>query len=206
MQTRDGRWVRRGEGVMPGPPDTYIAYGKNWANVSNTPFREYKHWVHEGGISTPLIVHWPDGIPAAKRNRLEIQPGHLVDLMATCVDLARAQYPAERNAEKIKAREGISLVPAFTGHSLHRQQPIFWEHEGNRALRDGNWKVVAKENEKWELYDMSKDRSEMHDLAEKYPARVKKLTTQWDRIAARANVLPLGAWHGQATEKKAATE
>jgi len=206
MQTRDGRWVRRGEGVMPGPPDTYIAYGKNWANVSNTPFREYKHWVHEGGISTPLIAHWPDGIPVAKRNRLETQPGHLVDLMATCVDLARAQYPTERSGEKIKAREGISLAPTFTAHSLHRKQPIFWEHEGNRALRDGDWKLVAKENEKWELYDMSKDRSEMHDLAEKYPARVKKLTTQWDKIATRADVLPLGAWHGQTPQKKQPTE
>jgi arylsulfatase A-like enzyme len=206
MQTRDGRWVRRGEGVMPGPPDTYIAYGKNWANVSNTPFREYKHWVHEGGISTPLIVHWPGGIPAPKRNRLETQPGHLVDLMATCVELARAQYPTERNGEKIKAREGISLVPAFTGRSLHRGQPIFWEHEGNRALRDGNWKLVSKENEKWELYDMSKDRSEMHDLAEKYPARVKNLTAQWDKIAARADVLPLGAWHGKPTAKQTPKE
>jgi arylsulfatase len=206
MQTRDGRWVRRGEGVMPGPPDTYIAYGKNWANVSNTPFREYKHWVHEGGISTPLIAHWPAGIPPSKRNRLETQPGHLVDLMATCVDLAGAQYPTERDGEKIKAREGISLVSAFTGHSLRRQQPIFWEHEGNRALRDGNWKLVAKENENWELYDMSKDRSEMHDLAEKFPDRVKKLVAEWDAIAARANVLPLGAWHGKTPEKKSVAE
>jgi arylsulfatase len=206
MQTRDGRWVRRGEGVMPGPPDTYIAYGKNWANVSNTPFREYKHWVHEGGISTPLIAHWPAGIPPSKRNRLETQPGHLVDLMATCVDLAGAQYPTERDGEKIKAREGISLVSAFTGHSLRRQQQIFWEHEGNRALRDENWKLVAKENENWELYDMSKDRSEMHDLAEKFPDRVKKLATQWDTIAARANVLPLGAWHGKTPEKKSVAE
>lgn len=206
MQTRDGRWVRRGEGVMPGPADTYIAYGKNWANVSNTPFREYKHWVHEGGIGTPLIVHWPDGIPTAKRNRLETQPGHLVDLMATCVDLAGAQYPTECNGEKIKAREGVSLVPAFTGRSLGRKQPIFWEHEGNRALRDGDWKLVAKENEKWELYDMSRDRSEMHDLAQKNPGRAKKLAAEWDTIAARADVLPLGAWHGKQTEKKAAAE
>jgi arylsulfatase len=206
MQTRDGHWVRRGEGVMPGPPDTYIAYGKNWANVSNTPFREYKHWVHEGGISTPLIVHWPAGIPRSQNNRLETQPGHLVDLMATCVDLARARYPDERNGERIKAREGVSLVPAFTGHSLHRKQPIFWEHEGNRALRDGNWKLVAKDNEKWELYDMSKDRSEIHDLAEKYSDRVKTLVTQWDKIAARADVLPLGAWHGQVPQKKQPTE
>lgn len=206
MQTRDGRWVRRGEGVMPGQPDTYIAYGKNWANVSNTPFREYKHWVHEGGISTPLIAHWPDGIPASKRNRLETQTGHLVDLMAACADLAGAQYPTERNGEKIKRREGISLVPALTGHSLRRKQPIFWEHEGNRALRDGNWKLVAKENENWELYDMSKDRSEMHDLAEKFPDRVKKMATQWDAIAARTDVLPLGAWHGKSNEKQGAKQ
>lgn len=206
MQTRDGRWVRRGVGVMPGPPDTYIAYGKNWANVSNTPFREYKHWVHEGGISTPLIAHWPAGIAASKRNRLETQPGHIVDLMATCVDLAGAQYPTERDGEKIKPREGVSLAPAFTAHSLNRKQPIFWEHEGNRALRDGKWKLVAKENQSWELYDMSEDRSEMHDLAEKYPDRLKELAKRWDEIAARANVLPLGAWHGRAAEKKATTE
>jgi arylsulfatase len=191
---------------MPGPPDTYIAYGKNWANVSNTPFREYKHWVHEGGISTPLIAHWPAGIPASKRNRLETQPGHLVDLMATCVDLAGANYPAEQNGEKIKSREGISLVPTFTGHSLNRKPPIFWEHEGNRALRDGKWKLVAKENQSWELYDMSADRSEMHDLAQKNSDRVKKMAAQWDTIAARADVLPLGAWHEKAPEKKAAKE
>src|SRR5205085_5606711 len=79
MQTRDGRWVRTGPGVMPGGPDTYIAYGRNWANVSNTPFREYKHWVHEGGISTPLIVHWPAGIPKRRNGKLEAQPGHLID-------------------------------------------------------------------------------------------------------------------------------
>jgi arylsulfatase len=206
MQTRDGRWVRRGEGIMPGPPDTYIAYGKNWANVSNTPFREYKHWVHEGGISTPLIAHWPAGIPASKRNRLETEPGHIVDLMATCVDLAGTQYPTQRDGEKIKSREGISLVPTFTGHSLDRKQPIFWEHEGNRALRDGKWKLVAKEDQSWELYDMSKDRSEMHDVAQKYPDRVKKLASKWDGIAARADVLPLGAWREKAPEKKAAAE
>lgn len=206
MQTRDGRWVRRGEGVMPGPPDTYIAYGKNWANVSNTPFREYKHWVHEGGISTPLIAHWPGGISASKRNRLEIQPGHLVDLMATCVDLAGAQYPTEHNGEKIKQREGISLVPAFTDSSLKRKQPIFWEHEGNRALRDGNWKLVAKEDQNWELYDMSKDRSEMHDLSQKQADRVKKMAAEWDIIAARADVLPLGAWHGKANAKQTSKE
>jgi len=198
MQTRDGRWVRTGEGVMPGPPDTYVAYGKNWANVSNTPFREYKHWVHEGGISTPLIVSWPTGIPANRQNRLEPQPGHLIDLMATCADLAQATYPSERNGENIKPMQGVSLVPAFTGKLLARTKPIFWEHEGNRAVRDGEWKLVSKENQPWELYDVSQDRSETKDLASKYPDRVKTLAAAWDDWASRANVLPLGAWHGRA--------
>jgi len=201
MQTRDGRWVRTGEGVMPGPPDTYIAYGKNWANVSNTPFREYKHWVHEGGISTPLIAHWPAGMAVSRRNRLETQPAHLVDLMATCVDLANAQYPTERNGQKINQLEGVSLSPAFAGASIKRKAPIFWEHEGNRAVREGNWKLVAKESQPWELYDMSKDRSETKDLSSKYPGRVKSLAAKWDAYAARANVLPLGAWRDKAVPR-----
>jgi len=201
MQTRDGRWVRTGEGVMPGPPDTYIAYGKNWANVSNTPFREYKHWVHEGGISTPLIAHWAAGMAVSRRNRLETQPAHLVDLMATCVDLANTQYPTERNGQKIHQLEGVSLCPAFAGASIKRKAPIFWEHEGNRAVREGNWKLVAKENQPWELYDMSKDRSETKDLSSKYPGRVKSLAAKWDAYAARANVLPLGAWRDKAVPR-----
>ena len=106
MQTRDGRWVRSGEGVMPGPPDTYIAYGRNWANVSNAPFREYKHWVHEGGISTPLIIHWPAGISAQRRGRLETASGHIVDLMATCVELAGAKYPGNAMVKKSSRWKG----------------------------------------------------------------------------------------------------
>ncbi len=203
MQTRDGRWVRSGEGVMPGPPDTYVAYGRNWANVSNTPFREYKHWVHEGGISTPLIVHWPAGIPERRRNKLESQPGHVIDIMATCLALADATYPAERNGENIKPMEGVSLIPAFSGNRLARKQPLFWEHEGNRAVRAGDWKLVGKENQPWELYDMAKDRSEVEDLAAKHPERVQELSAAWDRWADRANVLPLGAWHGKQAGKKA---
>src|SRR5439155_11689859 len=140
----------------------------------------------------------PAGIPEKRRSRLETQPGHLVDLMATCVDLAAANYPAERNGEKIKPMEGVSLVPAFTGKPLTRTKPIFWEHEGNRAVRDGDWKLVSKENQPWELYDMSQDRSETRDLAGKFPERVKKLAAAWNDWASRAGVLPLGAWHGHA--------
>lgn len=202
MQTRDGRWLRRGPGVMPGPEDTYMGYGQGWANVSNTPFREYKHWVHEGGISTPLIVHWPAGISKSRDGKLEKQPGHLIDIMATCVDVSGVNYPKELNGNKLKPMEGVSLQPAFGGHSLKRKEPIFWEHEGNRAVRDGKWKLVAKENQPWELYNMEKDRPEMHNLAEKNRKRVEEMAAQWDAWAARANVLPLGAWHGANAKPK----
>lgn len=193
-QTRDGRPVRNGPGVMPGGEDTFIAYGKEWANVSNTPFREYKHWVHEGGISTPLIAHWPKGIPQARRGKLESQPGHLIDIMATCVDLAGVQYPTKYRGNKIKPMQGTSLAPAFRGESLNRSEPLFWEHESNRAVRDGKWKLVAKEGQDWELYDLENDRTEMNNLAASQPERVKALAARWDAWAARSDVLPLGAW------------
>ena len=141
-QTRDGFPVRQGMGVLPGAADTYHGYGQAWANVSNTPFREYKHWVHEGGISTPLVAHWPAGIPVSRHNALESQPAHLIDLMATCVSLAQASYPKNYQGESIQPMEGVNLAPAFSGLPLNRSQPIFWEHEGNRAIRDGDWKLL----------------------------------------------------------------
>ena len=202
-QTRDGYPMRQGYGVLPGGADTYIGYGRDWANVSNTPFREYKHWVHEGGISTPLVVHWPDGIPTGKRNTFVNQPGHLIDIMATCVDVSGAKYPAKVKGETIKPMEGVSLRPAFTGKSLNRPGPIFWEHEANRAVRDGKWKIVAKENQPWELYDIDADRSELNDLAAKMPDKVKELSAKWDAYAARADVLPLGTWRAPAKGAKA---
>jgi len=193
-QNRAGVPTLKGPGVMPGPEDTYIAYGLNWANVSNTPFREYKHFVHEGGISTPLVAHWPDRI--RRQGELEHQPGHLVDLMATCVDVAGASYPQESQGEKIEPMEGVSLLPAFDDKPLGRENPIFWEHEGNRAVRDGKWKLVAKENQPWELYDMDADRTELDDLAAEKPELVEKLAAAWNAYAERAMVLPLGAWRG----------
>jgi arylsulfatase len=175
---------------MPGPADTFVAYGGNWANVSNTPFREYKHWVHEGGISTPLVVHWPAGIANARRGQLERQPGHLIDLMATCVDLAGATYPATFKGHAITPLEGVSLRPAFNGQPLARTQPIFWEHEGNRAVRSGPWKLVAKHPGGWELYNLDRDRSEQHDLAAQEPARVKEIAALYDAWAKRVGALP----------------
>jgi arylsulfatase len=188
-QTRDGYPVIQGPGAMPGPDGTFIAYGQGWANVSNTPFREYKHWVHEGGISTPLIAHWPARI--RRHGELERQPGHLIDLMATCVDVSGASYPREFQGHPITPMEGRSLLPAFAAKPIQREA-IFWEHEGNRAVRVDDWKLVAKgEKGPWELYDLAADRTELHDLAAQQPERVKQLAAAWQAWAERAYVLPL---------------
>jgi arylsulfatase len=187
-RTRDGHQVRTGPGAMPGPFDTYIAYGQGWANVSNTPHREYKHWVHEGGISTPLIMHWPANIK--RSGQLERTPGHLIDIMATCVDVAGATYPKEHAGEAIQPLVGKSLVPLFSGKPIEREA-IYWEHEGNRAIRIDNWKLVAKGPAgKWELYDIDRDRAELHGLASQEPERVKQMIEKWEAWARRSNVLP----------------
>ncbi len=189
-QTRDGRAIHDGQGTMPGPDDSFMAYGRNWANVSNTPFRLYKHWVHEGGISTPLIAHWP--VTIKRHGELERQPGHIIDLMQTCIALSGAEYPKEVNGHPSKQLPGVSLVPAFQGQPLNRPTPLFWEHEGNRAIRIANWKLVAKGAEgAWELYDIDHDRSELHNLAEKQPDRVKELSAQWQHWAETNDVFPL---------------
>ena len=200
-QTRDGWPVRRGK-VEPGPADTYIAYGRNWANVSNTPHREYKHWVHEGGISTPLVAHWPAGIKA--KNELRHEPSHLIDMMATCVDISGAKYPKSRDGKAIKPMEGKSLAPVFSGKSLD-ERTLYWEHEGNRAIRQGKWKLVAKgrsgqDDVTWELYDVEADRCEQNNLAEQQPERAKEMAAAWRAYAERANVVP---WSGPKKPKQA---
>ncbi|MDF9832150.1 arylsulfatase A-like enzyme [Ereboglobus sp. PH5-5] len=191
VQTRDGRPMRTGPAVMPGPDDTYIGYGQDWANVSNTPFREYKHWVHEGGISTPLIVHWPAGIPAALNNTLVRTPAHIIDIASTCVDLAGAKYPAKRGDTALTPLAGISLRPLFTGAQVRRPSPLFWEHEGNRAVRDGDWKLVAKDrNGPWELYNMATDRTELNNLAAQHKDIANRLAAAWENWAVEAKAKP----------------
>jgi arylsulfatase len=195
-QTRDGYPMRQGYGVLPGGADTFIGYGEAWANVSNTPFREYKHWTHEGGISTPLIAHWPAGIKPAGSGAdgmgaLVREPAHLIDLMATAVDLAGAEYPKEFKGSPIEPMEGVSLRAAFNGLPLSRKEPIFFEHEGNRAVRDGRWKIVAKGYVgRWELYDFDAERTEMHDVAAQHPDKVAEMSAKWEAWAERAHVKP----------------
>ncbi len=195
QQTRDGFVTRTGKGTMAGPADTAIGYGQGWATVSNTPFREYKHWTHEGGISTPLIAHWPAKIK--RHGELESTPGHLIDLMATAVDVSGATYPTTyHDGQAIKPMEGKSLTPFFASDAKTRGQfareAIYWEHEGNRAVRVGAYKLVAKGAKgKWELYNIASDRSEQNDLSAEMPNKVKKLAAMWQAYAERANVLPL---------------
>lgn len=195
-QTRDGQAVKQGQGIDPGGPNDYIAYGEGWANVSNTPHREYKHFVHEGGISTPLIAYWPAGIKASRNGKIESQPCHLVDLMATCVDVAGAAYPTTFGDRNVHPLEGLSLMPVLRGTSpsTHDTRPLFWEHEGNRATREGPWKLVAKADQVWELYNMASDRAEMNDLAGTETQRAATMAAAWEAWSTRASVQPLGGW------------
>lgn len=187
----------RSEGKNPGDAKSDVFIGQTWATLNNTPFVRYKHYTDEGGIATPLIAHWPAVIGEGRRGAIEKQPGHLIDIMATVVDVAGAVYPAEFKGKAIMPKEGVSLLPAFKGEGIARTQPIFWEHEGNRAIREGEMKLVALENQPWRLYDLTNDRSEQHDLAAEKPQVVKELSAKWDRWAARADVLPLGSWRGR---------
>jgi len=177
-----------------GKAESWESYREPWANASNTPFRTYKRWGHEGGIATPLIVHWPAGISA--RGALRHQTGHVIDLMPTCEQLANAEYPAEYEGAPIIAAEGKSLVPAFYNREIEREA-LFWEHNANRAVTSGDWKLVsfgkkdAPYTTKWELYNLKKDRTETNDLAKNYPEIAEELASKWQQWAERANVLPL---------------
>jgi arylsulfatase A-like enzyme len=187
-RTRDGRPVRVGNdpGFMPGPQEVYQSYGPAWANASNTPFRRFKHWTEEGGISTPFIVRWPDRIKDAGRIEHE-QVGDVIDVMPTVLEIAGATYPAKRDGHELLPAEGRSLVPALNGNRVERG-PLFWEHEGNRAVRLGDWKLVAGHGEAWQLYHIAGDRAEMNDLSSSNPAKVAELTALYDAWAARCGV------------------
>ena len=163
-----------------GQPGTYHSYGSAWANMSNTPWRLYKHYTHEGGISTPCIVHWPKNLQG--KNTINHQPWHFIDILPTLAAVANAKPPAEC--------AGVNMAALFAGKTVNRG-PLFWEHEGSRAVRDGKWKITAVHPEgKWELYDIEADRTEMNDLAAANPARVKRMGAQWEKWATSNNAIP----------------
>jgi arylsulfatase len=176
--------VDRGKpGVLPGMPDSFMSYGIPWANASNTPFRLYKSWVHEGGIATPFIVRWPSEIAA--RGKTTSQDAHMVDIMATCVEASGARYPSA----SIQPMEGKSLLPAFRG-KLIGDRKLYWEHQGNRAVLDGKWKLASRYPGNWELYDLDADRTEMHDLAATLPDKAAQMARDYNIWAQRCGVAP----------------
>lgn len=174
-------------GAITGQRDSHRCLEVGWANAANTPFREHKMWTHEGGISTPLVAYWPAGIKA--RGELTQQVGHVIDILPTLLEVAGAKYPDEFHGQPIAAPSGESLLPALTG-----QKPVArtlaWEHEGNRAIRAGDWKLVAVFRGPWQLYDLKNDRSETVDLAAEHPDTVRELATAWQSWADKVGLVP----------------
>lgn len=165
----------------PGSAKSFLCLGPGFSSGSNTPFRRHKTWVHEGGISTPLIVHWPAGISG--RGELRHTPGHFIDLVPTVLELAGLQKPKAWNGEPIPAAPGHSLAPAFARDVTIPRASLWWYHEGNRAVRLGDWKLVAAKGDPWELYDLRTDRAEQINLAAKQPDKVKELERVWQEQA-----------------------
>lgn len=163
----------------PGSAATYLCLGPGFSSACNTPHRRHKTWVHEGGISTPLIAHWPAGITA--KNELRHTPAHVIDFVPTVLELAGIVKPAEWKGEPIPAAPGRSLVPAFARDETLTRDSLWWLHEDNRAIRVGDWKLVAAKGDPWELYDLRTDRAEQHNLASKMPEKVKELEQAWQR-------------------------
>lgn len=181
----------RGEGhdpaAPPGSRKTFRCLEVGWSNAANTPFREHKMWVHEGGISTPLIAHWPNGIKA--RGDVSHQPGHLIDILPTLIDLAGVEYPKEFEGQPTTMPPGQSLASMLRGGAAVTSRTLFWEHLGNRALRQGDWKIVAEHGKPWALYDLATDRAELRDQAAEQPERTKQMTAEWDARAKQYGVV-----------------
>ncbi|MHC4260393.1 MAG: arylsulfatase [Planctomycetota bacterium] len=177
---------RRKNGLPPGGVDSYMSYGRSWANASNTPFRLFKKYTHEGGISTPLIVRWPATIK--KHGSITYQVGHIIDIMATCVDVAGARYPESFRGQDIIPLEGRSLLPILQAEKRTPHDYLFWEHEKHQAARHGRWKLVAENWGQWELYDLKEDRSETRNLAKKHPDIVERLKAKYEEWAQRVGV------------------
>lgn len=165
--------------AAPGSAATYLCLGPGFSSACNTPHRRHKTWVHEGGISTPLIAHWPKGIPA--KNELRHSPAHVIDIVPTVLEIVGGQKPADWQGQPIPEAPGHSLVPAFAADVTVPRESLWWLHEGNRALRVGDWKLVAAEGTPWELYDLKTDRAEQHNLASKMPEKVQEMAALWQK-------------------------
>lgn len=185
--------IIRGNGHDPTAPvgsaKTFLGMGPGWASASNTPFRLHKSWVHEGGIATPLIVSWPAGLKA--RNELRTNPGHLIDIVPTLLEITGAKQPETIGGLKVPPMHGKSLVPDFIKDGSVKREYLWWDHDGNRAIRMGDWKLVANGKLPWELYNLAEDRSETKNLAENNPEKVAELEKAWRHHAEEFNTLAL---------------
>lgn len=182
--------LRRGEDLRKiGGRGTHQSYGSGWANLGNTPFRLYKHFTHEGGISTPFIAHWPAGL--GKRDAWVREPAHVMDVMPTIIEAAGANYPKRFKDRTVTPVEGKSLLPLMRGKSLP-ERAIGFDHQAAHALRKGDWKLVWSKRMpyeiEWELYNIAEDRCETNDLAEKHPERVEAMAAEWKTWANRVGV------------------
>ncbi len=165
----------------PGSAASHLCLGPGWSTVANTPFRRHKTWVHEGGIATPLIVHWPRGIAA--RGELRHNPGHVIDLVPTILELTGAKQPESSDHVPVPTLPGKSLTPVFAKDGTVSHDSIWWEHEGNRALRQGDWKLVAAGRDgPWELYNLAVDRTETNNLASQEPEKTRALMKTWETL------------------------
>ncbi len=173
-----------------GLPGSYVSYGSAWANLCNMPFKMYKHFCYEGGIRTPFIINWQGKIKTP--GELRQQAGHIIDIMPTILEAVGAKYPAERNGVKIQKLEGVSLLPAINNKPLKRKAPLFFEHEGSRAVIDGDLKLVSLTGDFWELYNIKQDPTETTDLSRRFKSEVDELSKKWELWARRCNVELLG--------------
>ena len=174
-------------GLRPGGPQTFMSYDLPWANASNTPFRRFKRWTHEGGISTPLIMSWPKRI---QESGIVHSPVHLIDIMPTCLDAAGASHPTEHAGQQTIPLEGESMLSAVDRRDWERASPIVWEHEGSSAVRQGQWKLVSAIGGAWELYNMERDRTELDDLYTRNRSKAQELERIYQEWAERCGVLP----------------
>ena len=194
-ETRDGRKIiyPKNKEILPGPETSYASVGPKWANVANTPFRFWKAKSYEGGICTPMIAHWPKGIKQKKRS-INTAYCHVIDIMATCLDITNASYPDKYNGYDIQPYMGVSMLPIFEGEEQSVERDLCFEHFNEKALIDAEgWKIVQPSDSKtqaWELYDLNTDRSEMFNLASKYPNRVKAMVKRYLEWEKQCKVVP----------------